>query len=371
MSDTLPSRGTAKKFVAAAHFLEILSTFGTTGSADGVSESSNADKIRYSKWKAADIAKAFREGRKPTPGPAGGLEEELEGYVPDAPSINVDSAPEADAPLSPPPRPDGSSPSAISRDTRPPPNLLHLSSSPSFPPNSPSNPPPVNSAYLNPDSLAATNDPTTSGTWSTVATPGSPGVESYDPDEVVEGEGPTPTRKAWISSEMEGRNSDSDLEDDPLLNRPNFSQTTSATTAASDSSVVVVPSSSLSTTPAVESEIEDETFDITIITPPSVPSAPPNSSLPPGFVPSAPTQPPAPQIPSHVLSSHHPWPPAAASRPPPVVIRPADPEPEVILTPSLVSKTQRHCKFAMSALDYEDAETARRELRAALALLGG
>ncbi|KAF8292345.1 hypothetical protein DL93DRAFT_2091963 [Clavulina sp. PMI_390] len=30
----------------------------------------NEAKIRYSKWKAADIAKAIREGRQPTPGPA-------------------------------------------------------------------------------------------------------------------------------------------------------------------------------------------------------------------------------------------------------------------------------------------------------------
>ncbi len=28
----------------------------------------NEEKVRYAKWKASDIAKAFREGRKPTPG---------------------------------------------------------------------------------------------------------------------------------------------------------------------------------------------------------------------------------------------------------------------------------------------------------------
>ncbi|KAJ6621192.1 Vta1 like-domain-containing protein, partial [Mycena sp. CBHHK59/15] len=60
------NRATAKKFLAAANFLEVLKTFPKTE----VSES-NEEKIRYSKWKAADIAKAYREGRKPTPGPAG------------------------------------------------------------------------------------------------------------------------------------------------------------------------------------------------------------------------------------------------------------------------------------------------------------
>ncbi|KIL71661.1 hypothetical protein M378DRAFT_64857, partial [Amanita muscaria Koide BX008] len=56
------TRATAKKFVAAANFLEVLHTFPKVQLSE--------NKIRYSKWKAADIAKAFREGRKPTPGPA-------------------------------------------------------------------------------------------------------------------------------------------------------------------------------------------------------------------------------------------------------------------------------------------------------------
>ncbi|KAF9486312.1 DUF605-domain-containing protein, partial [Pholiota conissans] len=64
------TRSTAKKFLAAANFLEVLKTFPKSD----VSES-NEDKIRYSKWKAADIAKAFREGRKPVPGPPGWAEE--------------------------------------------------------------------------------------------------------------------------------------------------------------------------------------------------------------------------------------------------------------------------------------------------------
>jgi vacuolar protein sorting-associated protein VTA1 len=43
----------------------------------------------------------------------------------------------------------------------------------------------------------------------------------------------------------------------------------------------------------------------------------------------------------------------------------------VELTPALIVKAQKHCRFAISSLDYEDAEQARKELRAALALLGG
>jgi vacuolar protein sorting-associated protein VTA1 len=48
---------------------------------------------------------------------------------------------------------------------------------------------------------------------------------------------------------------------------------------------------------------------------------------------------------------------------------PLSPPPD--LTPQLIAKAQKHCRFAISALDYEDAEQARKELRAALAVLGG
>ena len=51
---------------------------------------------------------------------------------------------------------------------------------------------------------------------------------------------------------------------------------------------------------------------------------------------------------------------------------PFAPEKEIeILTPALIAKVQKHCRFAISALDYEDAAQAKKELRAALAMLGG
>jgi vacuolar protein sorting-associated protein VTA1 len=61
--------------------------------------------------------------------------------------------------------------------------------------------------------------------------------------------------------------------------------------------------------------------------------------------------------------------------PPRVVASPPAPvlfaAPDFELTPSIIAKAQKHCRFAISSLDYEDAEQARKELRAALALLGG
>ena len=47
----------------------------------------------------------------------------------------------------------------------------------------------------------------------------------------------------------------------------------------------------------------------------------------------------------------------------------SSPPPE--LTSTQIARIQKHCRFAISALDYEDAETARKELRSALAMLGG
>lgn len=60
-----------------------------------------------------------------------------------------------------------------------------------------------------------------------------------------------------------------------------------------------------------------------------------------------------------------------ALRSPPLRCQPPAPPPaRVVLTPALILQTQKHCRLASSALDYEDAETAKKELRAALALLG-
>ncbi|KIY43892.1 DUF605-domain-containing protein, partial [Fistulina hepatica ATCC 64428] len=58
------TRATAKKFLAASNFLEVTRIFPKTEGSELIEE-----KIRYAKWKAGDVAKAFREGRAPTPGP--------------------------------------------------------------------------------------------------------------------------------------------------------------------------------------------------------------------------------------------------------------------------------------------------------------
>ncbi|KAG8810502.1 hypothetical protein FRC17_002912 [Serendipita sp. 399] len=61
------TRSTAKKFLAASNFFELLSIFDSKILSQEIKP---ADKIKYAKWKASDIAKAYREGRVPISGPA-------------------------------------------------------------------------------------------------------------------------------------------------------------------------------------------------------------------------------------------------------------------------------------------------------------
>ena len=89
-------RKTAKTFLAASIFLELLKTFGEL---DPEVEA----KIKYSKWKAADIMKALREGRVPSAGPPGEEDQDsLNDVVP--PSISEFPSPPSNftAPLSSP-----------------------------------------------------------------------------------------------------------------------------------------------------------------------------------------------------------------------------------------------------------------------------
>lgn len=57
--------------------------------------------------------------------------------------------------------------------------------------------------------------------------------------------------------------------------------------------------------------------------------------------------------------------------PPPPPPEPSSPPHELELSIKLIAEIQKKCRYVISALDYEDAQTARKELRAALALLGG
>ncbi|TFK30916.1 DUF605-domain-containing protein [Coprinopsis marcescibilis] len=348
--DGRATRTTAKRFLAAANFLEVLKTFP----ASDVSETS-AEKAKYAKWKAADIAKAFREGRKPTPGPPGAaqdpLAEELETQIPTSIS---------------PPKPPGRHPSP-----------------PRSPPRSPRNIPPA-------IPIPPSNQPRFDEGWSTIATPGTelnasvtfdnqPLPDSGSPSHKRSNSGSSsqsgsgrrsPKRTAWVSEEMEGRLSPSPVNSN---NAPTISR---SPTGGSRSKPPSPTPRSRTSSPAHEKKVQfspsvaggsessgprSPTVSIRAnLSSSSADTVQPARSRSPRF---SPPLPPPPTLPS----SHTKGPiisPRYAVPPPP-------PPPIFELTAAVVTKAQKHCRFASSALDYEDAETARKELRAALALLGG
>ncbi|KAF8627250.1 hypothetical protein AX15_004457 [Amanita polypyramis BW_CC] len=265
------TRATAKKFLAAANFLEVLNVFPKTEVSDSIDE-----KIRYAKWKAADIAKAFREGRKPSPGPAASLVSEA-----DPSTIN---APADETP-----------------DFR---------------------------------MKEETDLPITHETTETMVTNHLP-------------------RNAWVSQELEDQPSPMSMT--PPLAPLKLLDVDAVPTVACFPSEID-PSSDIATA-APPTGLEDQPmlrFPQPPYSSPSIPSATPHIPSAGGYEP-APTPP--------IVS--YPAPPPSVPIPAPSV------QTHQELAPSLIVKVQKHCRFAISALDYEDAEQARKELRAALALLGG
>ncbi|GLT57532.1 hypothetical protein SLA2020_304980 [Shorea laevis] len=88
---------TAKTFYAASIFFEILNQFGPI-------QPDLEQKQKYAAWKAADIRKAIKEGRKPTPGPPAG-DDDLS-VLTSPPSATYDLGPSEPAVTSPGPESD-------------------------------------------------------------------------------------------------------------------------------------------------------------------------------------------------------------------------------------------------------------------------
>lgn len=318
-------RATARKFLAAANFLELLSVFGDSGTEVSLSFSclpregtvdsllgiaQNRDKIKYSKWKAADIAKAFREGRTPQPGPAGGLPETEDPAV----QVNqVTSAEEKELTKE--------FEALVATKEEEKPESARTESEPS-------------SSYpfpLQPTSLPRAPSPS--------APPSEP-VDDAAAEEAQEEEDPSRIQT-------------------PAL--PTFIDTGDETSS--------------SATPDAESTLSTSSIDhqpFVIDANAHLPASHQTASLPtPSFHP--PSEPPA--FPSAVFP-----PPTAApapSAPPP---RASDTTTTAgrggggavtELDPLEIAKVQKHARWAISALNYEDLETARKELRAALSMLGG
>lgn len=376
------TRSTAKKFLAAANFFEVLKVFPTADVSDTID-----GKIKYAKWKAADIAKAYREGRKPTPGPAGS-QFDLE-LVP-ATSGASELPPRAEDPQT--------SPSATSQSPMSPQTPRYRQTP---------------SPKMSPDDITRANllhpprhddESLSPGRWSTTATPGfdlAQDSSSVSLDQAnnwhetpLNGRG-SQLRQAWVSTDVESAASDEELVRDPLLNGSSppsqlpFSSSTSESRPAVFESSSPPKDRSVTYAPTNREYVPPTPPHPTILPSISPPRGSPlqtracgpstsSRELPLGFVPSSPVPPPIipspPMIPPPPMPTIfvHSSPPRMAPPPPVPALVPASlPLNDFQLTPTIIAKAQKHCRFAISSLDYEDAEQARKELRAALALLGG
>ncbi|KAG1864745.1 Vta1 like-domain-containing protein [Suillus subalutaceus] len=367
------TRSTAKKFLAAANFFEVLKVFPTADISDTID-----GKIKYAKWKAADIAKAYREGRKPISGPAGS-------------QFDLEPLPDTSGASELPPRAENpkTSPSATSQSPTLP-QTSHYRQTPS--------------PKMSPDDITRANllhlprhddESLSPGRWSTTATPGfdlAQDSSSVSLDQAnnwhetpLNGRG-SQLRQAWVSTDVEGATGDEELVRDPLLNGSSPSWVPFSSSTSESQPVVFESSSPPKERPVIYTPTTREGSPLqTRARGPSISS----QELPLGFVPSTPVPPPHDSPSTHDPSSTHAHtiapssPPRMAlpppSSPPRMALPPPAPAPvpaplplnDSQLTPTIIAKAQKHCRFAISSLDYEDAEQARKELRAALALLGG
>lgn len=369
------TRSTAKKFLAAANFFEVLKVFPTADISDTID-----GKIKYAKWKAADIAKAYREGRKPTAGPAGS-------------QFDLEPLPAISGASELPPRAEdpNTSPSATSQSPKSP-QMSHYRQTPS--------------PKMSPDDISRANllhsprhddESLSPGCWSTTATPGfdlAQDSSSVSLDQAnnwhetpLNGRG-SQLRQAWVSTDVEGATSDEELVRDPSLNGSSPSQIPFSSSTNESWPVVFESSSPPKERPVIYTPTTREYAPPIPPHPTILPSiSPPRGSplhsrargpsissqeLPFGFVPSTPVPPPMiPPPPMPIIFAPSSPPRMAPPPPAPAPVLAPLPLNDFQFTPTIIAKAQKHCRFAISSLDYEDAEQARKELRAALALLGG
>ncbi|CAD6571871.1 MAG: hypothetical protein TREMPRED_000412 [Tremellales sp. Tagirdzhanova-0007] len=391
----ITGKATTRKFVVAGQFIEALRCFE-----NGMTEEME-QKLQYSRWKAADGAKALREGRAPASGPP--MPETEINPFPDLPpgSPTLDSAslalsPSKSASFTCGDRPDMPDYSTSNQTITPAvsPAAMPTDSSPRDIPN-------IDTSSR--DTLRTPQRPRSSGStaWSTVATPG---VVEYDGDERESNIGPSA----------------------PPLTPPIAAPTTTERKNVRFMGPDGAPLSPASTYQTVDS------YDIPPVPPPSTLISPPGSPHP-SILPTPPTPPltmssgedsSLSNVPPRVNGDERnftidssgvtsprgdgrdqqivndgavrrsagesskfppvpgvaplPLPPpkdAYQPHPPPAVqthdLRHTLPLPTSTPTRKQIDQTQKHAKWAISALEFDDVETAKSELRKALATIGG
>ena len=272
--------------------------------------------MRYAKWRAADISKALREGRQPTPvSPSGEATETAIESAPAPPDLfaGVTNVPSAH----------------VSHELE---EQYATSALPS-----------VSTAFdegdapfeIRPVSAPVPIDATDVQAQHAVPSGSPPMLPIHQVDAETPTEAPLPSIAPYEPP--------ADMD---MVQGPSRLTSIGAASLTSPDTVVQRPSSPSHFIPQ-----NSTPFDASYLAESPYASAPP---LPPQ--PSAPPLAPPPSA-SYVQ----------ISRPPPP---PPEPSPPPELTPGLIAKAQKHCRFAISSLDYEDVQQAKKELHAALAILG-
>lgn len=328
------SKKTAKNFLAAANYLEILRVFGEI-------DADVEGKIKYAKWRATEIVKAAREGRPPVPPP------ELDEPKTDPSLLAPDQSMEGFDPLSgagssaafpgPSVTPGGYSPSTFSPAVAPP--VLPTTPQPSIGITDFPSPPAGSMGHITMNTNTGGNVGqymdnsfqgsigSTDNTWNQPAL--DQGQNFYNPAASPPAVPPHPTSSTYItpgasSPAPPGSGGYMATTPNPTSPAPNFSNAQYGYGA---------PTNSYQPSPSPSNPVQ-----------PSYPQ--------PGFsAPSAPYQQPQPPMPSQPQVS-----PAYTPIP-------------VVLDPEVSTSVQKHCKFTISALTYDDIPTAIDNLEKALALL--
>lgn len=322
------------------------------------------DKIKYAKWKAADIGKALREGRTPAPGPPGwdpAEEQQAQDALKEArdaiAQAEVDQSTTADAETAPL---DPSEEAELAREMD---KLLGITSASQ---DTPAALPDAPSAPL--DSPAALSDAGPSLALSDTS-PSLPGVPSAPPG--------VPKTPLTTTLQRSGSGEGSTEEDTgepkrrPPLPVPPPEPSPPSTERAHSSRPLPTP-------PGPSAPARDLS-DATVPSVPSispVPSAPTGRPIPlfptapPAFpdAPSAPSAPPAPPVQSKPSA------PPEKAREASAAVSASAPSSATLplsLAPQQTAQVQKLAKYAASALDFDDLDTARRELAHALAILNG
>ncbi|KAK8113541.1 hypothetical protein PG984_014067 [Apiospora sp. TS-2023a] len=312
---------TAVTFEAAATFFHLVNIWGP---ADAETE----QKIKYAKWNAARILRAIKEGKDPNESnPKPQEEDEEEQLDPNDPEVQalgglpraatVEDAPEEGDKTYLDPKASAISPATVSAPTSPPQSAVPPEQvSPIAPPDQP-----THDGYF----PSAPSGPTTDADDPPLQLPSAPGAPSSvgDPDFSI----PSPPTAHPGAS---GAISPPTLPDTP-------------------SSFYQQPQ------PPVHQ--------------PSAPASAPGPGLPPppqGYTPSQPSAPPADNF--YTQAPRQPTQSSGSPRSPPVPKSPNHSRRRS--QPRATVAAQKHAKWAISALNFEDVPTAVRELKAALNSLG-